>query len=113
MHISRRVPGKIEITQLATDQIPRLLLFKNYKWFGFFAGLPLYEGSRFYILRWDGTKFEEEFESERFDSYISDYAVADVDNDGQQELAVAMVHRGDDFFKTPQSQIFTYELERK
>ncbi len=73
--------------------------------------MPIYNGSRFLIFRWNGEKFTEEVTSEEFDGYITDYAVADIDQDGEQEIVLAMVLKGDNFFKTPQSQIVVYELE--
>ena len=42
---------------------------------------------------------------------MGDYAVADVDNDGKPEAVFVTVLKGDDWFKTPQSQIMVYELE--
>ncbi len=108
----RQIPGRIELTRLGTDRDLRLILFKNLRQFKFIKGLPLYNGSRLYIFRWNGETFVLEFTSEEFESYIVDYAVADVDNDGKQEVALATVLKGDNFFKTPQSQIMVYELEK-
>ncbi|MCP4398804.1 MAG: VCBS repeat-containing protein [bacterium] len=108
---ARRIPGRIELTQLGPDNNIYLVLFENLRYIKFIKGLPLYNGSQFYVFRWNGGKFVQEFQSEEFESYTVDYAVADIDNDGKQEVALAMVLKGNDFFRTPQSQIMVYELE--
>ncbi len=108
---ARRIAGRIELSYLGIDNDIRLVLFHNLRPFKVVTGLPMYNGSTFYVFRWDDEKFVKEFQSEELESYIVDYAVADVDNDGKQEVALAMVLKGDNFFKTPQSQILIYELE--
>lgn len=108
----RHIVGRIELTYLEKDKDLRLILFKNFRPFKFIQGLPLYNGSELYIFRWNGEDFTSEFRSEEFESYIVDYAVADIDNDGKQEIALAMVLKGDDWFRTPQSQIVVYEVEQ-
>jgi hypothetical protein len=107
---AQRIPGRIELVELGSDQRIALVLFTNFRSIKFIKGLP-YNGSQFYVLRWDGEQFVQEFKSAEFESYIVDYAVADIDNDKKQEVALATVLKGDDFFKTPQSQILVYELE--
>ncbi|MCP4404399.1 MAG: VCBS repeat-containing protein, partial [bacterium] len=107
----RRIPGRIELATLGAEQAMHLILFENLSPFRFIKGLPLYNKSRLHVLRWTGETFARDFQSEDSGGYIVDYAVADVDNDGQQEVALAMVLKGDDLFKTPQSRIMVYELE--
>jgi hypothetical protein len=108
---AQRLSGRPELTTFGPDNGIYLVVFENLRPFKFIEGLPLYKGSQFYVLRWNGETFVQEFKSDEFESYTVDYAVADVDNDGKQEVALAMVLKGDDFFRTPQSQIMIYELE--
>ena len=107
----RRIPGRIELTTLGEEQRVHLVLFENLSPFKFIQGLPMYNKSRIHLLRWTGETFARDFQSEDSDGYAVDYAVADVDNDGQQEVLLAKVLKGDDLFKTPKSQIAVYELE--
>lgn len=109
--VQRKIRGRIELTKIKADHEMRLVLINNLRAFKVLQGLPIYNGSRFLIFRWNGEKFTEEVTSEEFDGYITDYAVADIDQDGEQEIVLAMVLKGDNFFKTPQSQIVVYELE--
>ncbi|PID58332.1 hypothetical protein CSB45_04500 [candidate division KSB3 bacterium] len=107
----RRIPGKIELVALGQDRHVHLILFENLSPFRFIEGLPLYNASRIHVLRWTGESFERIFQSEDSDGYTVDYAVADVDNDGRQEVVLAKVLQGDDFFKRPKSQLMVYELD--
>ncbi|GAK61448.1 integrin-like repeat protein [Candidatus Vecturithrix granuli] len=109
--VDRKARGRIELTKIKADNAMRLVLINNLRSFRVLQGLPMYNGSRFLIFRWNGEKFSEEFTSEEFDGYITDYVVTDIDQDEQQEIVLAMVLKGDNFFKTPQSQIVVYELE--
>lgn len=109
--VDRKIRGRIELTKINADNAMRLILINNLRSFRVLQGLPIYNDSRFLIFRWDGEKFVEEFTSQEFDGYITDYVVADIEQDGQQEIVLGMVLKGDNFFKTPQSQIVVYELE--
>jgi len=44
------------------------------------------------------------------DGYIADYQVRDVDNDGRDELVVALVNRSDAFERKKTSTVYFYEL---
>lgn len=109
--VQRRIHGKLELTKIAADNEMRLIAIHNLRAFKILRGLPSYSGSEFLIFRWDGEKFVEEFTSEEFEGYLPDYAVGDVDNDGQPEIVLAMILRGDSYFRTPQSQILVYEIQ--
>jgi hypothetical protein len=105
------IPGEINLAELGPQKSKALVVFKNIKQFGVARGLPLYKGSQLYVFQWSGTKFAKTFTSEEFDYYSVDYAIADVDNDGKQEVALAMVLQTDDYFRKPKSQVVFFELE--
>ncbi len=107
----RDIRGRIETIRLQSENTVFLIVFENLKKFGIFRHLPVFQGSRLYVLRWDGSRFVEDMKTEDFDGYIVDYVIADVDNDTEMEVVMAMVLRSNELFKDPRSQISVYEFE--
>lgn len=62
-------------------------------------------------MRWNGLTLVESWRSADQFGYVGDYALADVDNDGKEELvmAVKMQHKG--FMDGAESSIVSYELQ--
>lgn len=57
-------------------------LFKHYK---------LFTSSEIYCLEWDGLGMSENWRTKKINGYVADYSIKDVDNDGQQEIVLALV----------------------
>ncbi len=57
-------------------------LFKHYK---------LFTASEIYSLEWDGLGMSENWRTKKINGYVADYSIKDVDNDGQQEIVLALV----------------------
>ena len=49
----RKAPGRIELTRIAADTDLRLVLINNLRAFKILKGLPMYNGSKFLIFRWN------------------------------------------------------------
>jgi TolB-like protein len=61
---------------------------------GLFKRLRIYKSGRIQILSWKGGEFKKVFETPETPGHISDYAVTDMDGNGQKELLYAVVKSG-------------------
>lgn len=57
-------------------------IFKYYK---------LFTSSEIYDLEWDGMGMAENWRTKKINGYVTDYSIKDIDNDGQQEIVLAVV----------------------
>jgi len=73
--------GKKEVI-MVKNQSPVGRVFKN---------LRLFTSSEIYDLEWDGMGLSENWHTKKINGYIADYSIKDVDNDGKQELVLAVV----------------------
>jgi TolB-like protein len=78
-------------------------LFKNVKTFS---------KSEIYNLEWDGLGFVENWRTRPINGYVSDYQFKDVDNDGNNEIVLALVLRSGRSTK-PKSALVAYDLNGK
>jgi len=44
-----------------------------------------------YDLEWDGSKLAENWKTKEINGYIADYQLKDLDNDGKNEIVLALV----------------------
>lgn len=68
-----------------------------------------YDKSEMIDMAWEGYEFAENWKTKKIDGYIADYAVSDIDNDGQKELAIVIVMDGG----TGKSYIMAYKMKEK
>jgi hypothetical protein len=61
-------------------------------------------------LRWNGLTFVENWHTERTGGYIIDMAVADIDNDGEEEIVAALVFRAG--LVKQNSGVYVFELQK-
>ncbi|HET6490496.1 MAG TPA: FG-GAP-like repeat-containing protein [Syntrophales bacterium] len=52
---------------------------------------PLFTGAEVYAFEWDGLGLAELWRSRKINGYAADFQIADVDNDGQDEIVIALV----------------------
>ena len=52
---------------------------------------PLLTGAEVYAFEWDGLGLAELWRSRKINGYASDFQIADIDNDGQDEIVIALV----------------------
>lgn len=76
-------------------------LFKHYK---------LFTASEIYCLEWDGLGMSENWRTKKINGYVADYAVKDIDNDGQQEIVLALV-QSVGFALRDRSVIVVYKID--
>jgi hypothetical protein len=52
---------------------------------------PMFTGAEIYAFEWDGLGLSELWRSRRINGYAADIQIADIDNDGQDEIVLALV----------------------
>jgi hypothetical protein len=62
-------------------------------------------------LSWDGLGLALNWKTRKIHGYVSDFAIADFDNDGEEEIVAAVVmSKGASFVVKPKSAIISYDL---
>jgi hypothetical protein len=86
------IPGRILIRDLNGDGIPQVIVNKNEFSTGqFIEKVRAYERGEIYDLIWEEDQLTTNWKSREINGYIADYQVKDADNDGNDELVVAVV----------------------
>lgn len=68
--------------------------------------------SRVVALRWNGFALQESWRSSDQSGYLADFALADADNDGQNELVMALKYKDKNVLQKGSSTILIYELNK-
>jgi hypothetical protein len=105
------LPSRILLTDIDGDGRNEVVVCKNKQTARILAQMRFFTSGSIEFLRWHGTDMATVIKTGKMSKYISDYQVADVDNDGEPELIVAAVKdysaiKG----KGNRSQIVIYEL---
>jgi TolB-like protein len=56
-----------------------------------FSSLKLFNGAEVYDLEWDGAGMVENWRTKKIAGYVADYQFKDIDNDGENEIVLALV----------------------
>jgi len=112
--ISKRAyfPVRILVCDLNGDEQTEILINRNIEAFGkFLERLRIYTGGEIHNLVWDGLTLTTSWKTRKFDGYVSDFQVKDFDNDGKDELVIALVLRTEwmDIIKK-RSAVIAYDL---
>jgi TolB-like protein len=95
---------------LNKDGKKELVLVKNLSATGrIMKNAPLFTGAEVYAFEWDGLGLSELWRSRKISGYAADFQIADIDNDGQDEIVLALVLSVGPTFKT-NSCIVAYKL---
>jgi len=74
------------------DGKKELILVKNLSATGtVMSRIKLFTSSEVYNLEWDGIGFLENWKTRKINGYVADYQVKDIDNDGQDDIVMALV----------------------
>ena len=66
--------------------------------------------SRVVALRWNGFALQESWRTSEQNGYLADFAMADADNDGQNELVMAIKYKEKNVLQNGRSTVVIYEL---
>lgn len=56
-----------------------------------FTSLLLFTASEIYDFEWDGLGLSENWKTKKIQGYVADYQIKDIDNDGENEIVLALV----------------------
>jgi len=74
------------------DGKKEIILVKNLSSVGrMLQNMKLFTSSEVYNLEWDGLGLLENWRTRKINGYVCDYAFKDIDNDGQNEIVLALV----------------------
>ena len=105
------LPMRLIIKDLNNSQKEDIILGKNFsKEKGLLRRRPVYENGAIYGLQWNGSDMAVRWQTERLDECVVDYSVGDADNDGKDELVVAVRSARSFFALRPKSYILIYEI---
>jgi TolB-like protein len=106
------IPGRILVRDLDGDGFNELIMNRNISAFGtaMFEKAKTFNKSEVVNMIWDQNNFLKIWQTREMDGYIADYQIRDVDNDGRDELVVALVNRSDAFERKRTSTLYFYEL---
>ena len=68
--------------------------------------------SRVVALRWNGFALQESWRTSEQNGYLADFALADADNDGQNELVMAVKYKEKNVLQKGRSTVLIYELNK-
>ena len=105
------LPHRLYIVDLNKDGKTELITVKNKSISGhLFRRFRHYSGAWFESLSWDGLGLAKNWHTQKVSGYICDYAIGDIDNDGELELAAAIVSKRDVIGQKAKSSVITYDL---
>jgi TolB-like protein len=107
------IPQRIQIADLDKDGKNEIVVVKNEDTAsGLFARLRIFKTGHIEFLGWNGGGFVKEWKTQRFSRYISDCAVGDLNNDGEDELVFSVVSATDTAFADPRSYIISLVVNK-
>jgi TolB-like protein len=95
---------------LNKDGKKEVIVIKNLSSMGrVLKNMPLFTSAEVYNLEWDGLGLAEVWRTRKINGYVADYQIRDIDNDGQDEIVLALVLSVGPTIKT-NSCIVAYKL---
>ncbi len=77
---------------LNKDGKKEVIVIKNLSAMGrVLKNMPLFTSAEVYNLEWDGIGLGEVWRTKKISGYVADYQIRDIDNDGQDEIVLALV----------------------
>ncbi len=85
------IPGRIISRDLDGDGVNEIIINRNYSSMSMFERARSYESGEIYSLIWDQGLLTTSWKTREITGYIADFQVRDADNDGNEDLVVAVV----------------------
>lgn len=83
---------RIQTYDLNKDGKKEVIVVKNISAFGrVMKNMQLFTSAEVYNLEWDGLGLAEVWRTKKISGYVADYQLKDIDNDGQDEIVLALV----------------------
>jgi TolB-like protein len=109
------IPARILVRDLDGDGVPEVIVNKNEFASGtFLERVRVYDKAEIANLIWDESALTTNWKTREIKGYVADYQIRDVDNDGEEELVVAVVAPPEDttglLSKKTRSNILFFKL---
>ncbi|RPJ00532.1 MAG: hypothetical protein EHM36_14525, partial [Deltaproteobacteria bacterium] len=105
------IPGRILAKDLDGDGVPEVIVNKNEFDSGtLFDKIRIPDKGEIHSLIWDGDGFATDWKTREIRGYIADFQLKDVENDGEEELVVAVVNPGSLTDRKTTSTILFFKL---
>jgi TolB-like protein len=105
-----RIPGRVLTKDLDEDGIKEIIVNRNDRPLKLLDRIRNYESGVIYSLIWQEGYLDTHWKTREINGYITDFQVKDVDNDGDDELVVAVVDLGSITDRKGTSNILFFEL---
>ena len=104
------IPGRIIAKDLDGDGLKEVIVNKNHRSSSLFERVRNFDTSQIYSLVWQDGFLDTHWKTREINGYFSDFQVKDVDNDGDEELVVAVIVEVGSITKQGTSNILFFEL---
>jgi len=104
------LPSRILVRAPEQAGDPSVLVIKNTEGGRTFPRVKIFNSGHIEYLAWNGLSFVPTWRTQPVSKYISDFAVGDLDNDGQDELVFAVVVKTSSAFGDGKSTIVFQDL---
>jgi hypothetical protein len=88
------IPGRVLTRDLDGDGIQEIIVNRNERSTRLLDRVRTYESGEICSLIWQEGSLDNHWKTREINGYITDFQIRDVDNDGDQELVVAVVGLG-------------------
>jgi hypothetical protein len=104
------IPGRIIARDLDGDGLKEVIINCNKRGSRISDRHRNYDSGEIYSLIWQESYLDTHWKTREINGYISDFQVKDVDNDGDEELVVAVVDLGGSLDRKVTSNILFFKL---
>jgi TolB-like protein len=104
------IPARILTRDFDGDGLQEVVIHKNSGTISVFERVKTYQKGEIYGLFWDESRLSTAWNTRETPGYISDYQIKDADNDGEEDLVLAIVNPGGTFEQKYTSNIFFYKF---
>jgi TolB-like protein len=88
------IPARILTRDFDGDGLHEVIIHKNYSEIGVFERIKTFEKGLIYDLVWDESRLVTNWNTREIPGYISDYQIKDADNDGEEDVVLAIINPG-------------------
>ena len=105
------LPQRIHIVDIDKDGNAEVIVVKNIDASGgLFSRLRFFKSGHVECLTWDNVGLSQKWKTRKISEYISDCAIADLNNDGQDELVCSVVSKSSSVFGKSRSFIVSWDM---